>query len=47
VNNLAELYRLQGKYGQAEALHSQTLEIERRVLGAEHPETLRSMYNLV
>ena len=31
---------------QAEALSSQTLEIQRRVLGPEHPDTLESMSNL-
>ena len=36
----------QGKYAQAEALYSQTLEIQRRVLGPEHPDTLMSMNNL-
>ena len=37
---------MQGKYAQAEALYSQTLEIQRRVLGPEHPDTLMSMNNL-
>ena len=36
----------QGKYAQAEALFSQTLEIQRRVLGPEHASTLMSMDNL-
>jgi hypothetical protein len=31
----------QGKYAQAEALHSQVLRIQRRVLGPEHPDTLK------
>jgi hypothetical protein len=38
MSNLASVYRRQGKYAQAEALHSQTLEVRRRVLGAEHPD---------
>ena len=46
MNNLAIVYYEQGKYAQAEALHSQTLEIRRRVLGPEHPDTLASMNNL-
>ncbi len=46
MNNLANVYWSQGKYGQAEALYSQTLEIQRRVLGPEHPDTLLSMGNL-
>ena len=33
MNNLATRLLVQGKYPQAEALHSQTLEIRRRVLG--------------
>jgi hypothetical protein len=36
--NLANVYASEGKYAQAEALHSQTLEIRRRVVGPEHPE---------
>ena len=40
MNNLAVAYYFQGKYAQAEALYSQTLEIRRRVLGPEHPNTL-------
>jgi Tfp pilus assembly protein PilF len=32
MNNLAVVYDDQGKYAQAEALYSQTLEIQRRVL---------------
>lgn len=36
----------EGKYAQAEALNLQTLEIRRRVLGPEHPDTLMSINNL-
>jgi tetratricopeptide (TPR) repeat protein len=46
MHNLAQVYYREGKYAQAEALHSQTLEIKRRVLGAEHSDTLGSMTNL-
>ena len=46
MNNLANVYYAQGKYPQAEALDSQALEIQRRVLGPEHPDTLESMSNL-
>jgi tetratricopeptide (TPR) repeat protein len=35
-----------GRYAQAEELFNQTLEIDRRVLGPDHPETLRCMYDL-
>jgi tetratricopeptide (TPR) repeat protein len=46
MNNLAIVYSKEGRYGDAEALGSQALEIRRRVLGPEHPETLSSMNNL-
>jgi len=36
----------QGMFAQAEALISQTPEIQRRVLGPQHPETLGSMNSL-
>jgi hypothetical protein len=34
--NLATSYYSEGKYTQAEALDSQTLKIQRRVLGPQH-----------
>jgi len=40
MNNIGNVYAYQGKYSEADALHSQTLEISRRVLGPEHPYTL-------
>jgi len=43
MNNLANVYGDEGKYAQAEALHSQTVEIYRRVLGPDHPFTLYSL----
>jgi eukaryotic-like serine/threonine-protein kinase len=46
MNNLAIVYWCEGKYPQAEALFSQTIEISRRVLGPEHPYTLNTMSNL-
>ena len=46
MDGVASAYYGQGKYAQAEALYSQTLEIRRRVLGPEHPDTLNSMNNL-
>jgi tetratricopeptide (TPR) repeat protein len=46
MNNLAGVYHGVGKYAQSEALYSQTLEIKRRMLGPEHPDTLLSMNNL-
>jgi len=44
MNNLAKVHAMQGKYAQAEALQGQALEISRRVLGPEHPDTLNGMY---
>ena len=46
MQSLALVYYLEGKYAEAEALFSQTLEMQRRVLGPEHPNTLISMGNL-
>jgi eukaryotic-like serine/threonine-protein kinase len=46
MSNLASVYSGEGKYAQAEALDSQTLEIRRRALGPEHPDTLMSVQNL-
>ena len=43
MNNLANVYLAEGKYPQAEALYRETMEIQRRVLGPEHPDTLDSM----
>jgi non-specific serine/threonine protein kinase/serine/threonine-protein kinase len=43
MNNLAKVYWSQGKYARAEALYGQTMDIQRRVLGPEHPGTLLSM----
>jgi hypothetical protein len=36
----------QGKHEEAETMHRQELELARKVLGREHPETLTSMDNL-
>ena len=46
VNNLASLYRSQGRYGEAEPLYRRALEASERVLGPEHPHTLGSVNNL-
>ena len=42
MNNLASLYMDQGKFAKAEPLLVKTLEVSRRVLGEEHPDTLES-----
>jgi Tetratricopeptide repeat len=44
--DLASTYWNQGLLKEAEDLEVQVLETERRVLGAEHPETLASMANM-
>ena len=46
VNNLADLYQAQGRYGEAEPLYKRALEARERVLGKEHPDTLASVNNL-
>jgi tetratricopeptide (TPR) repeat protein len=46
VNNLALLYRSQGKYEAAEPLYVRCLEDSTRILGAEHPDTLSTVNNL-
>lgn len=46
MNYLANVYCAHGKYAPAEALYSQTLAIQRRLLAPEHSDTLNSMYNL-
>jgi tetratricopeptide (TPR) repeat protein len=40
MDTLANAYAAQGEYTRAEPLFVQTLEIERRVLGPEHPDLL-------
>ena len=39
LNNLAGLYRAQGRYAEAAPLLKEAVEIMERVLGAEHPNT--------
>jgi tetratricopeptide (TPR) repeat protein len=46
MDNVALLYRNQGKYAQAEPLVTKVLGEERHVLGDEHPDTLITMNNL-
>ncbi|MEM8640686.1 MAG: tetratricopeptide repeat protein [Cyanobacteria bacterium P01_G01_bin.54] len=46
LNNLAELYRVQGKYEQAEPLFLQALEIRKKVLGEDHSDVALSLNNL-
>ncbi len=46
ANNLGELYRLQGRYAEAEPLYKRALAIKEKVLGPEHPEVATSLNNL-
>jgi tetratricopeptide repeat protein len=43
MTNLASTLTQEGHYPEAERLQRGTLDIQRRVLGPEHPEALRSM----
>ncbi|KIM93182.1 hypothetical protein OIDMADRAFT_138250 [Oidiodendron maius Zn] len=45
--NLATIFRNQGRWKEAEDLEVQVMEIRKKVLGAEHPDTLRIMNDLV
>ncbi|PPR04731.1 hypothetical protein CVT26_012866 [Gymnopilus dilepis] len=46
MNDLAATFSYQGQPKEAEKLEVEVLEIRRRVLGPEHPNTLRSMHSL-
>ncbi|MGB7249260.1 MAG: tetratricopeptide repeat protein, partial [Phormidesmis sp.] len=46
LNNLAALYESQGRYGEAEPLYVQALEIRKAELGDRHPDTASSLFNL-
>jgi hypothetical protein len=46
MSNLALVLSRQGKYAEAKAMNRQTLGRQEKVLGADHPETLASVYCL-
>ena len=46
LNNLAGLYRAQGKYDQALPLYEEALALRGRVLGQDHPNYAQSLNNL-
>ncbi|MFO0697725.1 MAG: tetratricopeptide repeat protein, partial [Nitrospira sp.] len=46
LNDLAELYRTQSVYAQAEPLHQRALAIREQVLGPDHPAVAQSLNNL-
>ena len=45
LNNLAVLYRVQGRYADAEPLYKRALAIREKALGAEHPNVAQSLEN--
>ncbi len=45
LNNLAELYRTQGKYDQAEPLFKRALAIKEKALGPDHPSVATVLEN--
>ena len=45
-NNLPDLYRLMGRYKDAEPLFQQSVEIRRTALGEDHPDFATSLNNL-
>ncbi len=46
LNNLAELYRAQGKYAEAEPLYKRALAIRENALGPHHQDVATSLNNL-
>ncbi|MGD1909623.1 MAG: tetratricopeptide repeat protein [Rivularia sp. (in: cyanobacteria)] len=46
LNNLAYLYKNQGRYEEAEALYIQALELTKQLQGVNHPDTASSLSNL-
>jgi CHAT domain-containing protein len=46
LNNLAELYRVQDRYSDAEPLYQRTLAICEKALGLDHPNCATSLNNL-
>src|SRR5262249_14182367 len=46
LNNLAELYGVQGRFADAEPLHKRSLAIREKTLGPDHPLVGQSLNNL-
>jgi tetratricopeptide repeat protein len=46
ISNFSVTYSMQGREDKAETLKKHVMETRKRVLGAEHPDTLTSMANL-
>ncbi len=45
LNNLAEVYRLEGRYAEAEPLFKRALAIFEKALGPEHPNVATGLEN--
>jgi tetratricopeptide (TPR) repeat protein len=43
LNNLAALYRAQGKYAEAEPLYQRSLAIREKALGPDHPDVAKGL----
>ena len=46
LNNLAECYRAQGRYAEAEPRYRRALAIQEKALGPEHPDVATSLTSL-
>ena len=46
LNDLASVYKAQGKYAEAEPLHKRALAIREKALGPEHPDVAKRFNNL-
>jgi len=46
MGNLAATYSNQGRWKEAEKLQVQVMQMCKKILGEEHPDTLTSMVNL-
>ncbi len=46
LNFLADIYRAQGQYAQAEPLYKRALAIVEKALGPDHPSVAASLENL-
>jgi tetratricopeptide (TPR) repeat protein len=46
LNNLANLYKSQGRYTEAEPLYLEALDLTKRLLGDNHPDVAQSLNNL-
>ncbi len=46
LNNLALLYKAQGRYAETEPLYKRSLAIKEKALSPEHPDVAQSLNNL-